>query len=47
MLSSKGARFPIDEILGCIRWHAAYPLSYRYIEEMLEERGMSIDYSSI
>jgi len=47
MLNFKGARFPIDLILGCIRWHAAYPLSYRYLEEMLEERGVLADYSSI
>jgi len=34
-------------ILGCIRWDAGYPLSYQYHEEMLEERGVSVDYSSI
>jgi len=47
MLSFKGMRFPIDVILVCIRWYAAYPLSYRDIEEMMEERGVSVDHSTI
>ena len=33
MLNLKGMRFPIDVILVCIRWYAAYPLSYRHLEE--------------
>jgi transposase-like protein len=32
MLNFKGMRFPIDVILVCIRWYAAYPLSYRHLE---------------
>ena len=47
MLNFKGMRFPIDVILVCIRWYAAYPLSYRHLEEMMEERGVSVDHSSI
>ncbi len=47
MLATKGMRFPIDIILLCIRWYAAYPLSYRHLEEMMEERGVCVDYSSI
>jgi transposase-like protein len=47
MLATKGMRFPIDVILVCIRWYAAYPLSYRHLEEMMEERGVFVDYSSI
>ncbi|MDB5937894.1 MAG: family transposase [Polaromonas sp.] len=35
MLATKGMRFPIDVILVCIRWYAAYPLSYRHLEEMI------------
>jgi transposase-like protein len=37
MIKTKGLRFPIDVILVCIRWYAAYPLSYRHLEEMMEE----------
>jgi len=40
MLNTKGMRFPIDVILVCIRWYAAYPLSYRHLEEMMQERGV-------
>ena len=47
MLSFKGMRFSIEVILVCIRWCAAYPLSYRNIEEMMEELGVSVDHSSI
>ena len=47
MLSFKGMRFPIDVVLVCVRWYVAYPLSYRHLEEMMEERGVSVDHSSI
>jgi hypothetical protein len=47
MLNTKGMRFPIDVIMVCIRWYAAYPLSYRHLEEMMEERGVFVDHSSI
>ena len=47
MHNTKGMRFPIDVILVCIRWYAAYPLSYRHQEEMMEERGVVVDHSSI
>jgi transposase-like protein len=47
MLATKGMRFPIDIILVCIRWYAAYPLSYRHLEEIIQERGVFVDHSSI
>ena len=47
MLATKGMRFPIDVILVCIRWCAAYPLSYRHLEEVMQERGVCVDHSSI
>ena len=47
MLATKGMRFPIDIILVCIRWYSAYPLSYRHLEEMMPERGVFVDPSSI
>src|SRR5450830_184140 len=47
MLNFKGMRFPIDVILVCIRWYVAYPLSYRHLEEIMEERGVSVDHSTI
>ena len=47
MLATKRMRFPIDVILVCIRWYAAYPLSYRHLEEIMQERGVFVDHSSI
>ena len=47
MLKMKGMRFPKEIILLCIRWYAAYPLSYRNLEEMMEERGVHVDHSSV
>ena len=42
MLNTEGMRFPIDVILVCIRRYAAYPLSFRHLEEMMEERGVFV-----
>ena len=47
MQKFKGMRFPVEIILVCIRWYAAYPLSYRHLEEMMEERGVFLDHSTI
>ncbi len=47
MLIVKRMRFPIEVILVCIRWYAAYPLSCRHLEEMMEERGVSVDHSTV
>jgi hypothetical protein len=42
MISFKGARFVKEIILTCVRWYLAYPLSYRQVEELMEERGVSV-----
>ena len=47
MLVVKGMRFPIEVILVCIRWYAAYPLSSRHLEEMMGERGVTVDHSTV
>ena len=47
MLSFKGMRFPVDVILVCMRWYVAYSVRYRHIEELMEERGVTVDHSSI
>ena len=46
-ISCKGAHFPPDIILMGVRWYVAYPLSYRHVEELLEERGVPIDHATI
>jgi putative transposase len=47
MIDFKGHRIEKDIILLCVRWYLAYPLSYRNLEEMMEERGVQVDYSNI
>jgi len=47
MLAVKGKQFPVEVILVCIRWYAAYPLSCRHLEEMMEERGVTVDHSTV
>jgi transposase-like protein len=34
-ISFKGAHFPHDIILMGVRWYVAYPLSTRYVEELM------------
>src|SRR5437588_4853868 len=46
-ISFKGAHFPQDIILMGVRWYLAYPLSYRHVEELLEERGVPVDHATI
>ena len=47
MLDLRGMRFPKEIILVCIRWYAAYALSYRNLEDMMQERGVSVDHSTV
>jgi hypothetical protein len=47
MVSFKGTHFEKDMILTCVRWYVAYPLSYRQLEELMQERGVSVDHSTI
>jgi hypothetical protein len=39
MIEFKGSHFERDVILWGVRWYVAYPISYRQLEEMMEERG--------
>ena len=34
-------------ILLCVRWYLKYPLSYRNLVEMIEERGISVSHTTI
>ena len=47
MVRFKGAHFVKDIILTCVRWYLAYPLSYRQVEELMQERGVSVDHATI
>jgi transposase-like protein len=37
----------VEVMLICARWYAAYPLSLRHIEEMMAERGVFVDQSTV
>ena len=39
--------YPIEVMLVCVRWYAAYPLSLRHIEEMMAERGVFVDHATV
>ena len=43
----KGSQFERDIILWGVRWYVAYPISYRQLEEMMQERGVEVDHSSL
>ena len=43
----KGSQFERDIILWGVRWYVAYPISYRQLEEMMQERGVEADHSSL
>jgi transposase-like protein len=34
-------------ILLCVRWYCRYSLSYRDLEEMMRERGLSVDHTTV
>src|SRR6266702_4305223 len=43
----KRLHYPLDIMLTCIRWYVAYPLSLRHLEEMMSERAVSVDHSTM
>ena len=46
-VSFKGAHFPQEIILTCVRWYVAYPLSTRHVEELMRERGVPVDHATV
>jgi transposase-like protein len=43
----KWRHFLPEIILLCVRWYLRYPLSYRNLSEMMVERGLSINHTTI
>ena len=43
----KRLHFPLEVMLLCVRWYAAYPLSLRNLEEMMAERGVPVDHATV
>jgi transposase, IS6 family len=45
--SFAGFRFPREVIVLAVRWYLRYGLSYRNVEELLAERGVTVDHVTI
>ncbi|MFN2392315.1 MAG: IS6 family transposase [Pyrinomonadaceae bacterium] len=43
----KWRHFEPELILLCVRWYLRYQLSYRDVEEMMRERGLAVDHSTV
>jgi transposase-like protein len=43
----KRRRFPVAIILLCVRWYCKYGISYRDLAEMMQERGVNVDSSTL
>jgi len=43
----KGRQFKGEIILWAVRWYCKYGISYRELEEMLEERGIEVDHTTL
>lgn len=43
----KGRHFQRDIILWAVRWYCEYGISYRELQEMLTERGVNVDHTTI
>src|SRR5829696_6040672 len=43
----KWRHYDPDVILLCVRWYCRYQLSYRDVEEMMRERGLDVDHSTV
>src|ERR671920_951809 len=43
----RGRHFQDEIIILCVRWYLRYGLSYRDLEEMMAERGLSVDHSTV
>lgn len=47
MSDFKWRHFLGELILGCVRWYYKYGISYRELEEMMLERDMEVDHTTI
>ena len=43
----KWRHYAPDVILLCVRWYCRYQLSCRNVEEMMHERGLEVDHSTV
>ena len=43
----KWRHYQSEIILRCVRWYLSYPLSYRQVVEMVNERGLDIHHTTV
>ena len=43
----KGRQFEGETVLWAVRWYCRYGISYRDLEQMMADRGVSVDHSTI
>ena len=43
----KGRHFQRDIILWAVRWYCKYNINHRELQEMLAERGVNVDHTTI
>ena len=39
--------YPLEVMLTCVRWYGAYPSSLHHVEEMMQERGVFVDHTTV
>jgi len=47
MINFKGSQFEREILVWGVRWYVAYPISYRQLEEVMRERGVTVDHSTL
>jgi transposase-like protein len=47
MADFKGRHYQGAIILSCVRWYCKYGISYRDLEEMMVERGVEVDHTTL
>ena len=38
---------PLEVMMLCVRWYMAYRLSFRHIGEIMQERGVVVDLTTV
>ncbi len=47
MVDFKWKHFQGEIILGCVHWYCKYGISYCDLEEMMQERGVEVDHTTL
>ena len=43
----RGRHFADEVIVLCVRWYLRFSLSYRDLEEMMAERNLAVDHTTV